>query len=137
MLDALEGIGCVLDRGECLHRFRTGNVAIVRLDDIRVDLFVPSIPFYVEAEKTVQIASFGGNSVPVLSAEALAVFKLLFFRNKDRVDLRTLVERRLNQLDTGYVRAQVADMMGDEDERVRAWDEICQEFGLPTQEPLS
>ena len=124
VLDALQAAGCTLDRSECMSRFHRGDVAIARLDGVRVDLFVPSIPFYEEAARTVQSAHIRGASVPVLSAEALAVFKLLFFRNKDLQDLRTLVRRRPG-LDRAYIRARIAEMMGEDDERVVEWDAIC------------
>jgi hypothetical protein len=51
------------------------------------------------------------------------VFKLLFFRGKDVVDLERLVAVR-DELDRAYVRRWIVDMMGDADERVRRWDEI-------------
>jgi hypothetical protein len=60
----------------------------------------------------------------VLSAECLAVFKLLFFRAKDPVDLERLVAVQGPQLDAGYIRYHVAEMMGEDDERVQRWDEI-------------
>ncbi len=97
---------------------------------VRVDLFAPSIPFHAVAAETVVSAEIGGQRVPVLSAEALAVFKLLFFRPKDLLDLRTLVRRRASELDSKWVRTHVAEMMGSDDERVVEWDTICEESGM-------
>jgi hypothetical protein len=83
-------------------------VAVAYRSGIRVDFFVPSIPFYDEAERTLCRVSFkDGRSVLVLSAEALSVFKLLFFRDKDLVDLRRLVARQGSALDHAYVRRQL------------------------------
>jgi hypothetical protein len=58
-----------------------------------------------------------------LSAEAIAVFKLLFFRARDLADLERLVALR-SELDVTYVRLQIVSMMGESDERVAKWDEI-------------
>ena len=59
-----------------------------------------------------------------LSPEALAVFKMLFFRAKDLVDVEKLVVVQGDGLDRGYVRRWLVDMMGEGDERVAAWDAI-------------
>ncbi|HEX6239585.1 MAG TPA: hypothetical protein VFZ61_01780, partial [Polyangiales bacterium] len=59
-----------------------------------------------------------------LSPEALCVFKLLFFRPKDLVDLERLIEVQAGALDTGYVRAELAKLMGEHDERVQRWDQL-------------
>lgn len=57
-----------------------------------LDVFLPSIPFAFEAERCrVRVTDDSGWSGWFLSAEALAVFKLLFFRGKDFVDLERLV----------------------------------------------
>src|SRR5438552_2687491 len=58
---------------------------------IRVDVFVPSIEFSWEARATRQQLDFLGENIWFLSAEALCVFKLLFFRTKDLADLEQLV----------------------------------------------
>jgi hypothetical protein len=60
----------------------------------------------------------------ILSAEALAVFKLLFFRPKDIADLQRLIGVRGAALDVRYVRAHIAAMMGEDDERVARWDAL-------------
>lgn len=65
----------------------------------------------------------------MLSAEALAIFKLLFFRGKDVVDLERLVATQRDRMDLAYVRRWMVDMMGDDDERVAKWDELCRLHG--------
>ncbi len=81
-----------------------------------------------EAAKTrVRITDAEGWSGWFLSAEALAVFKLLFFRSKDIVDLERLVAVR-PELDHDYVRRWIADMMGEDDPRTRRWERIVQTF---------
>ncbi|MBI3927218.1 MAG: nucleotidyltransferase [Armatimonadetes bacterium] len=129
ILDVMHDLGAVFDRADCLERFRRGDVAFVRFEDVRVDLFVPSIPFYELAEQTVVHTDIGGRQVPFLSAEALAVFKLLFFRSKDMRDLEALVEELGDRLDVAWVRHHVAAMMGEDDERIRDWDRLVERFG--------
>lgn len=140
LLERLAEAGCVAPgdqpwteetRAEFLRRAREGEVAVAWKDGFRVDVFVPSIPFYAEAAATVREVEVEGERVPVLSAEALCVFKLLFFREKDLLDLRRLVARQQDALDAGWVRAQIAGMVGEEDERVLKWDEILREHRAP------
>ena len=46
------------------------------------------------------------------AAEAIAVFKLLFFRGKDRVDMERLVAVH-PELDRAYIRGWIVKMMGE------------------------
>lgn len=65
-----------------------------------------------------------GKRASFLSAEALAVFKLLFSLPKDIVDLERLVEVQGDALDSAYVRRELPAMMGESDERVRRLDAL-------------
>lgn len=93
-----------------------------RLGPYRIDVFTPSVPFSWEAERTRVRRKVEGIDAWFLSAEALAVFKLLFFRAKDLVDLERLVAVLGERLDAAYVRRQIVAMMGEDDERTRRWD---------------
>lgn len=96
---------------------------------VRIDVFVPSIDFSWEALTTRVQLSFVGNKLWFLSAESLCVFKLLFFRTKDLADLEQLA-LTAQSLDRAGVRRTIARLMGDEDERVKAWDAIVARFPL-------
>lgn len=63
-------------------------------------------------------------SVWVLSAESIAVFKMMFYRPKDIVDLERLLAVRGPALDAAYVRVQLIDMVGGDDERIITWDRL-------------
>jgi hypothetical protein len=113
------------DQETFLCRAREGEVAPVYYKHMRVDIFVPSIPFYDEAERTLRAVYHPdlGRVVPTVSPETL-VFKLLFFREKDLLDLRALVARQGKALDHDYVRRHLVDMVGADDDRITAWDGI-------------
>lgn len=98
---------------------------------VRVDVFLPSIPFSWEAERTRKRLLLEGQPVWVLSAEAIATFKLLFFRPKDVLDLERLIAVQGPNLDTAYIRRHIVEMMGEDDERVRRWDELVESSGEP------
>ncbi len=93
--------------------------------DFRLDVFTPSIDFSWEAMRTRRKAKSGGTELWFLSAEALAVFKLLFFRPKDLVDLERLLATQGARLDRGYVRRHLVEMLGEDDARVAKWDDLA------------
>ncbi|MBO6935761.1 MAG: hypothetical protein JJ863_12325 [Deltaproteobacteria bacterium] len=99
---------------------------------MRLDVFTPSIEFSHEAGRTKVRAELLGEPVWLLSAEATAVFKMLFFRPKDLVDLERLVPVQGDGLDTDYVRRWIVAMLGEDDVRVERWDRIVHEYGTPT-----
>lgn len=121
-LDALAAVGLSLDRGAARRADQAGDVIVASLDGLRVDLFTPSIPFAWEAMRTRRRLQGPAGAADYLSAEATAVFKLLFFRSKDIVDVERMLLVQQLDLDRSYVRRWLVDMMGEDDERVKAWD---------------
>ena len=129
VVEALRSLGIQVDRDAAIDRARQEGMFVGRWDGMRIDAFLPSIPFSHEAAGTrVRITDETGWSGWFLSPEAIAVFKLLFFRGKDVVDLERLVAVRAD-LDRDYVRRWIVEMMGEEDERTRKWDELVNTFG--------
>jgi len=132
VLQVLETAGARADMGLMARRLQNGEVAMLAMGGVRLDVFMPSIPFYADAQMRVVRVTLAGAQVPVLSAEVLSVFKLLFFRKKDLVDLERLVAFRRDRLDHGWVRSQIAEMLGEEDPRIEAWDGMIAAAGLAT-----
>ena len=113
-----------MDRGRARKADREHDTIVCSCDGLRVDLFTPSIPFSWEAQRTSVRLEGPLGPATYLSAEAIAVFKILFFRSKDVVDLEKLVAVRGADLDVAYVRRWMAEMMGEDDERVEEWDRL-------------
>jgi len=123
-LDVIEAEDVELDREAARAADQSGDVIVGWHGDMRVDLFTPSIPFAWEAmEKAVRIRGPHGEAA-FLSAESIAIFKLLFFRPKDLLDVEKLIEVQGNALDVGYIRSWIVDMMSEDDERTQALDQI-------------
>lgn len=130
LIDALRTLGIELDRPAAIARAKRDGMFVGRWDVLRIDVFVPSIPFSDEAARTrVRVTSDDGWSGWFLAPEAIVVFKLLFFRGKDLVDLERLVALRGPDLEHAYVRRWLVEMMGEDDERVVRWDDIVRRFG--------
>lgn len=132
VFEVLASLGMPLDAAAARAQNARQGMFVTRWGLYRIDVFTPSIDFAWEAERTRVRHSIGRVQAWILSAESIAVFKLLFFRGKDLVDLERLVAVR-PELDTRYVRAWIAAMMGADDERVRAWDRIVSGVRLASQ----
>lgn len=122
---ALRSIDIVIDDPAATRAAEREGLIVLRFADFRVDVFTPSIAFSREAEQTRVRHRIEGQEVWFLSAEALAVFKLLFFRSKDLVDLERLLAVSGATIDLAWVRAQLVELMGADDPRVVAWDRLC------------
>lgn len=128
VIDALVSVGVAIDASAATAQARRNGMFVGRWDGMRIDVFLPSIPFAREAHRTrIKISDDTGWSGWFLSAEAISVFKLLFFRGKDQVDLERLVAVR-PELDQAYVRRWIVEMMGEEDERTVRWDDMTRRF---------
>ncbi|MFN7975946.1 MAG: hypothetical protein U0166_27030 [Acidobacteriota bacterium] len=130
-LDALISCGLRIDPTEAVARAERGDVVVGRYDGMRIDLFTASIPFCWEAMTTRVRISDGEEERWFLSAEAICLFKLLFFRSKDKADVEYLVATQGRGLDGTYVRRWLTQMMGEDDERVRFWDGVVSEQQRP------
>lgn len=83
MLDALASLEIEAELDEIRAESEARGMFIVRWDLYRIDVFTPSIDFAWEAARTRRRHEVDGRPAWFLSPEALAVFKLLFFRAKD------------------------------------------------------
>ena len=125
-LDVLDAAGVVIDRGQARLADQAGDVLVGHYGALRVDVFTPSIPFVWEAMSTRRRLRGPSGEADYLSPEAIAIFKLLFFRSKDLVDVEKLVVVQGESLDRGYIRRWMVEMMGEDDERIVVWDRITE-----------
>jgi hypothetical protein len=127
VFEALRSVGVEVDGAAARRQIDEQGMFVGRWAGVRVDVFTPSISFSWEAERTRRSITIEGAPTWFLSAEALCVFKLLFNRPKDLVDLERLIAVQGEKLDAAYVRARVAEIVGANDGRIAAWDRLCAE----------
>lgn len=89
-----------------------------------VDLFFNSIPVHDRAATRTRRVTLHGVAIDVLSPEDTAIFKMLFFRGKDLVDVERLLALMGPALDRAEVRAALVEVVGEDDYRTRRWDEL-------------
>jgi hypothetical protein len=86
-----------------------------------VDLFLSVLPFHDHVEAHIRSVPFEGRTIPVLGCTGLAVFKAMFGRPRDWVDIEAMIEARAIDLDEA--KRWVLEMVGD-DERTRKLDAL-------------
>lgn len=104
-LTALHAAGVAFDDDQAKKGHADGGFFLGYLGRVRVDVFTPSIPFSWEAARTRVQATLDGRTYWYLSAESTAVFKLLFYRGKDLVDLERMIAAKRTAIDHDSVRA--------------------------------
>jgi hypothetical protein len=87
-----------------------------------IDLFFNVLPFHDQVATEVRQVSFDDRTIPVLGCTALAVFKAMFDRPRDWVDIESMVEARA--LDLGEARRWVSEMAGPDSAEARKLAEL-------------
>lgn len=129
-LEALRKAGLGLDVNEAMDSLEKRGDTRAAFTGVRVDLFVNSIDLHESAMRRTVPVPLSGRQIRILSAEDLALFKLIFFRPKDVEDIKRMVARLGTNLDVDYLRNHLVGVLGKDDERVIALEDILSEFGM-------
>lgn len=92
-------------------------------DDTPIDLFLDYAPLHEQAARGSREVPFAGRQVRVLGPVELILFKALFDRPKDWVDIASVVEADV--VSTDGVREGLVDLVGADDPRVQRWDALA------------
>lgn len=90
-------------------------------DDTPVDLFLDYAPLHSQAARGVRTVPFAGRQISVLGPVELVLFKALFDRPKDWVDIAAVVEAGA-VADPDVVLRVLVELVGHDDPRVHRWD---------------
>lgn len=124
--ELLGQLGCQFNASATSSAFLDKGLAYVYLHDVRVDVYLPTREFHETVRARRKRLPLLGRDAWFLSAEDLAVFKMIIFRQKDVVDVEGLIVARSVALDRAYVRDWLARIVGARDIRVTGWDELLQ-----------
>ena len=125
-LIALADAGFVAEEEESQLRARANAEGQFRgsIRGLRVDVFVPAIAYYGQLASRRRQVTLQGKPLWILSPEDLVVLKMMFFRRKDLADVEAVLRDQGASLDRQFVRRQLIELVGLEDERLAALDEI-------------
>jgi len=90
-----------------------------RIEGVRVDVFVPAIPFYAEMASRTRQVPLLGRPIDILSPQDLLTLKMMFFRRKDLADAEAVLRNSPPGLDVESIRVRLVEMVGEDDERIR------------------
>jgi hypothetical protein len=91
------------------HAERDGQVRLL-WGATPIDLFLNVLPFHDHVAAQVRMVPFEGHTIPVLGCTGLAVFKAMFDRPRDWVDIEAMVEARSLEIDEA--RRWLVEMVG-------------------------
>ncbi|HXB15435.1 MAG TPA: hypothetical protein VNV44_06790 [Solirubrobacteraceae bacterium] len=105
MPDGVEVSGLQLERAE-----RDGQVRL-QWGITPIDLFMSVLPFHDRVQSHVREVPFEGRTIPVLDCTGLAVFKVMYDRPQDWVDIEAMVEARSLDIEDAsrWIRAIVGE----------------------------
>src|SRR4029079_12281066 len=118
-------IGCEVDRRRALDMLREHNFCQVQLLGIRLDVFLPMSAFYEVAKARRRKVPIGNRRAYIWDAETLCVFKMMFFRQKDLVDIQSILRSQGESLDREWIEQSLLDLYGSRDPRITRWRELA------------
>jgi hypothetical protein len=123
----LDQIGCQFDRGRTEDALREHQFCQVQFLGLRLDVFLPTVAFYEAAKARRREVPLGNRRAYIWDAETLCVFKMMFFRQKDLVDVQSILRSQGASLDSAWVEKSLVDLYGERDPRVSRWRELAAE----------
>lgn len=97
-----------------------------RISGVRVDVFVPAIEFYASLNERKRRVTLLDRPICVLGPEDLPILELMFFRRKDPADAEAMLLGP-EPVDLDRVRATLVDIVGEDDPRIEAWEELVRD----------
>jgi hypothetical protein len=125
----LQKIGCKVKADEAMQSFADHGYCEVGFSGLRVDFFLPIVPFYEQARQRRKQVFLGDQPVMIWDAETLCVFKMMFFRRKDLADVEQILRMGGEQLDRQWVHEHLVELYGKRDPRISQWEELVRDVG--------
>jgi len=118
-LDAIAALGAAIERRAALALAKREGQVRVRWGRTPIDLFFSYDPFHAACRDARRRVPFGDVAIPVLSPEHLVVFKAVFDRRKDWLDIEQILFLQAATFDRSEVSHWVGRLMDDDDQRAR------------------
>ncbi|MBM4012270.1 MAG: hypothetical protein FJ286_12975 [Planctomycetes bacterium] len=120
----LDAVGCVVDAERARGTLAEHGFCSATLAGLRVDVFLPIVDFYTVARGRRRRVDLSGVPLMIWDAETPVIFKLMFFRDKDPVDIAQILRTQAGRLDSDWITTRLVDLFGRRDPRVSRWHEL-------------
>lgn len=117
VLAILSDLGVSVDAPDLRAQLARDEQARLRWDTTWIDVFFAYSPLHDDCNARARSVSVFEQTIRVLSPEDLAIFKILFDRPKDWVDLEAILFSRGARFEHTYVERWVAAIVGSDDAR--------------------
>lgn len=117
--------GITIHRSAAAELRKDGQTRLIWSDpETPVDLFLPQHPTYhrLVMERSV-VVDFLGDGIKVMDPTDLIVFKVLFGRSKDWVDIESVLENHVGDVEEAA--GWLAEFLGAEDQRITRLRELA------------
>jgi hypothetical protein len=94
-----------------------------------IDLFFSYDPLHDSSMERRRLVDFGGDTIHVLSAEDLMVYKAVFNREKDWRDIAEMIYAAEGSLDFGYVRSWLGRILSEDDPQCARFERLVEAGG--------
>jgi len=130
VLEQLASIGCDVDERQALDLLAEHGFCRASYANVRIDVFIESYDFYKTVKERRVRVILRDHDIMILDAESLCVFKMMFFREKDILDVKGILRDLGSAFDRKFVREQLVTICGPRDPRIVRWDEIAAEISV-------
>lgn len=125
VLARLADLGIAAGGTEPLRAVRDRGQVRVHWEHTPIDVFFSYDPFHDRCAERARRVPFGdGVTLPILSAEDLTVFKVLFDRSKDWTDIDEMLYALGAEFDGGYVMQWLRKILDGDDARLARIDTL-------------
>jgi hypothetical protein len=113
---------------EPVVRNEAARQIVVSWGQTPLHLFFAYDPFHARCAERRQRVPFAGGEIDVLSAEDIAVFKVIFDRPRDRAEVRELLVCMGERFDLAYAFEWLTRLVGADDDRLRRFRQAAHEL---------
>jgi hypothetical protein len=132
VLPVFAAAGCTFDADEALRRARERGDMVLWLAGVRVDVFTAFHAIHRDVERRrTRVSLPSGQHVWMLSPRDLMLFKVLFGRSKDWVDIERLLRAQIGAIDGDGLVADLISLLGDDPRIARLRSLLEQARGEP------
>ena len=129
VLAALGGLGAATSSPKLVELIERDGQARIFWEKTPIDLFFSYDPLHDSSMERRRLVDFGGDTIHILSAEDLMLYKAVFNRKKDWRDIAEMIYAAEGSLDLDYVRSWLARITSKDDAQLARFERLVETGG--------